>query len=149
MNNLDNIVDINTPKLLYDKDIIKIGENAKISIGTYEKRRDIFHDVILELNEKEIFLGRFLKDEKTITVKYNDGKILIGYEEFKKEVEEMRIIKVLTLYEMVDDTFYSCSEKDALNIFNPNLSDAYLKDKETLMYRADVEKRKRLIKREY
>ncbi|MBQ2946798.1 MAG: hypothetical protein IJE04_02990 [Bacilli bacterium] len=149
MNNLDNIVDINTPKLLYDKDIIKIGENAKISIGTYEKRRDVFYDVILELNEKEIFLGRFLKDEKTLTVKYNNGKILIGYEEFKKEVEEMRIIKVLTLYEMVDDTFYSCSEKDALNIFNSNLSDAYLKDKETLMYRADVEKRKRLIKREY
>ena len=144
MSNLSEMLNINTPKLLYKKEIIEIGEKAKISIGTYEKRRDVYQDVVLELDGKEIFLGRFNKDEKLLTVKYKDGRILIGYKEFKKEVEDMRIIKVLSLYEMADDTFYSCSELEALNMFDPSIDDTYLKNKETLMHRADIEKRKRL-----
>ena len=144
MSNLKDMLDINTPKLLYPKDIIKIGENAQINIGTYEKRRDVFQDVILDLNGKEIFLGRFNKDENQLIVKYKDGKILIGYQEFKKETEDMRIIKVLSLYEMLDDTFISCSEKQALNMFDPNIDDSYLKNKDALMHRADIEKRIRL-----
>ena len=144
MNNLKDMLDINTPKLLYPKDIIEIGEKARITVGTYEKRRDVFQDVILELSGKEIFLGRFIKDEKLLTVKYNDGKILIGYNEFKKEVEDMRIIKVLSLYEIVDDTFISCTENEALNMFDNNIDDTYLKNKDALMHRADIEKRKRL-----
>lgn len=144
MNNLNDMLDINTPKLLYKKDIIKIGENAQITIGTYEKRRDVFQDVVLELDGKEIFLGRFNKDENMLTVKYKDGKILIGYQEFKKEVEDMRIIKVLSLYEMLDDTFISCSENEALNMFDPSIDNTYLKNKDALMHRADIEKKKRL-----
>ena len=144
MSNLKDMLDINTPKLLYPKDIIKIGENAQISIGTYEKRRDVFQDVILDLNGKEIFLGRFNKDENQLIVKYKDGKILIGYQEFKKETEDMRIIKVLSLYEMLDDTFISCTEKEALNMFDPSIDDTYLKNKDALMHRADIERKKRL-----
>ncbi len=144
MSNLNDMLDINTPKLLYPKDIIKIGENAQINIGTYEKRRDVFQDVILELNNKEIFLGRFNKDENKLIVKYKDGKILIGYQEFKKETEDMRIIKVLSLYEMLDDTFISCTEKEALNMFDPNIDDSYLKNKDSLIHRADIEKKIRL-----
>lgn len=144
MSNLNDMLDINTPKLLYKKDIIKIGENAQITIGIYEKRRDVFQDVVLELSGKEIFLGRFNKDENMLTVKYKDGKILIGYQEFKKEVEDMRIIKVLSLYEMLDDTFISCSENEALNMFDPSIDNTYLKNKDALMHRADIEKKKRL-----
>lgn len=144
MNNINNILGINTPKLLYTKEIIEIGENAKISIGTYEKRRDIFQDVVLELNNKEIFLGRFNKEENKLIVKYNNGKILIGNEEFKQEVQEMRIIKVLSLYDMLDDTFYSCTEKEALNMFDSNIDSEYLKNKDALMHRTDIEKKKRL-----
>ena len=144
MSNLNEMLDINTPKLLYPKDIIKIGENAQISIGTYEKRRDVFQDVMLDLNGKEIFLGRFDKDENKLTVKYKDGKILIGHEMFKKETEDIRIIKVLSLYEMLDDTFISCTEKEALNMFDSNIDDTYLKNKDSLIHRADIEKKKRL-----
>lgn len=144
MSNLNDMLDINTPKLLYKKQIIEIGETAKISIGTYKKRNDVFQDVVLELNNNEFFLGRFLKSENLLTVKYKDGKILIGYEEFKQDTQDMRIIKVLSLYEMLDDTFIFCTEKEALNMFDSNIDDTYLKNKEALMHREDLEKRKRL-----
>lgn len=144
MSNLNDMLDINTPKLIYNKDIIKIGEKAQITIGTYEKRKDVFQDVVLELEDKEIFLGRFDKDENLLTVKYKDGKILIGYQEFKKDVENMRIVKVLSLYEMLDDTFISCTENEALNMFDPSIDDTYLKNKDALMHRADIEKKIRL-----
>ena len=144
MSNLNNMFDINTPKLLHKKEIIEIGENAKISIGTYKKRNDVFQDVVLELNSEEIFLGRFAKYENLLTVKYKDGKILIGYQEFKKDVEDMRIIKVLSLYEMLDDTFISCTEKEALNMFDSSIDDSYLKNKDALMHRDDIEKKIRL-----
>ena len=144
MSNLNDMLDINTPKLLYPKDIIKIGENAQISIGTYSKRNNTFQDVILELNGKEIFLGRFNKEEDSLAIKYNDGKILMGYQTFKKETGDMRIIKVLSLYEMLDDTFISCTEKEALNMFDSNIDDSYLKNKDALIHRSDIEKKKRL-----
>ncbi len=144
MNNLENMININIPKLLYPKDIIEIGENVKINIGTYSKRNTVFQDVILELKDKEVFLGRFSKEDRPLIVKYKDGKVLIGNQEFKNEVEDMKIIKVLSLYEMVDDTFYSCTEKEALNIFDSSIDDTYLKDKDAFIHRSDIEKKKRL-----
>ena len=144
MNNFVRETDINAQKLLYDKDIIEIGDNVKISIGTYEKRNNIFQDVILELKDKEVFLGRFNKEDRPLTVKYKDGKVLIGYQELKKEVKGIRMVKVLSLYEMLDDTFYSCTEKEALNMFDSSMDDTYLKNRDSLIHRSDIEKKKRL-----
>ena len=119
MSNLKDMLDINTPKLLYPKDIIKIGENAQISIGTYEKRRDVFQDVILELNNKEIFLGRFNKDENQLIVKYKDGKILIGYQEFKKETEDRRVkymVKLQSLTKQDEFQYYALPDTDLADV---------------------------------
>lgn len=136
--------DINALKLLYPFEIINISEKALIKVGLYEKRGNLFYDVIFELNDKYIFLGRFDKTHNSFKVKYNDGKILICYEEFKNQEKEMKIIKVLSLYEIVDDTFYSCTEEEALELFNENLDSSYLKNKKNKILRSDVEKIRRL-----
>jgi len=138
MNNLDN-----EKKLLNFKEEI-IGEEAKIVIKTYQKRNNVFQDVVLQLGNREIFLGRFPKDEKKLIVKYSDGKILLAYKSQINELEGMKIIKVLSLYEILDDTFYSCTEKEALNIFDSSLDDSFLEEENSLMHRADIEKKKRL-----
>ena len=138
MNNSNNSKDINVPKLLGPKNIIKIGENAQITIGTYQKRINVYQDVVLELKDKEIFLGRFVTEEDDLVVKYKNGKILIGRE--KAEKSGTKLTKVLTLYEVIDDTFYSCSEIEALSMFDPSINGTHLQNKNTYMSRSDLEK---------
>lgn len=133
-----NNTDINTPKLLGPKEIIKIGEKAQITIGTYQKRNSVYQDVILELEDKDIFLGRFVTEEDKLVASYKNGKILIGRE--KEENNITNITKVLTLYEVVDDMFYSCSEIEALNLFDSSIDSSNLKNKNTYMHRSDLEK---------
>ena len=135
--------DINTPKLLQPLDVIKIGEDAKIVIGLYEKRGNKFYDVTLNLKDKQIFLGRFDKTFDFFKVLYNNGKILTCYENFDKDSGSIQILEVLSLYEIVDDTFYSCIEEEALTMFDPNIDASYLRNKNNLIYRTDIEKRKR------
>ena len=134
----------NELKLLNIVETITIGENAFINISLYQKRNDVFYDVVFNLNGKEIFLGRVPQSEKKLIVKYKDGKILLAYKGHINEIEGMKIIKVLSLYEILDDTFYSCTEKEALNIFDSSLDDSFLKEENSLMHRADIEKKKRL-----
>jgi len=134
MNNSNNNTDINVPKLLGPKSVIKIGENAQITIGTYQKRINVYQDVVLELKDKDIFLGRFVTEDDELVVKYKDGKILIGREKGTK------LTKVLTLYEVIDDTFYSCSEIEALSMFDPSIDGTNLQNKNTYMHRSDLEK---------
>ena len=138
MNNSDEL------KLLSLVETIKISENAFINVSLYQKRNAVFYDVVLNLNGKEIFLGRVSQSEKKLIVKYKDGKILLAYKSHINDDEGMKIIKVLSLYEIVDDTFYSCTEKEALNIFDSSLDDSFLKEENSLMHRADIEKKKRL-----
>lgn len=136
--------DVNEIKLIYNINTLKISEDAFIKIDLIEKRGNKFFDVILTLKEREIFLGRFDKTFDKINAKYKDGKILIFYEEYTKETEKMEIIKILSLYEIIDDMFYSCSEKEALELFDKNIDSSYLKDKDNKIYREDVEKNRRL-----
>lgn len=133
-----NSSDINTPKLLCPKDVMKIGESAQITIGTYQKRLNVYQDVVLELKDKEIFLGRFVTEEDKLVVRYKDGKILVGRE--KQENNVTKITKVLTLYEVVDDMFYSCSELEALNLFDSSIDSTHLQNKGSYMHRSDLEK---------
>jgi len=136
--------DRNKEKLIYTVSKIKISEDAFIEIKEYEKRGTRFHDVIFKLKEKEIFLGRFIKIYNTVKANYKDGKILLYHEEYNEKNKEMNIIKVLSLYNILDDIFYSCSEVEALNIFDPLLDSSGLKTPDYLIYRSDLEKRKRL-----
>lgn len=138
MNNLNNNKNINVPKLIGSKNIIKIGETAQITIGMYQKRNNVYQDVVLELKDEDIFLGRFITEEENLVVKYRDGKILIG--RGKEENSIAKITKVLTLYEVIDDTFYSCSEIEALSMFDPSIDKTYLQNKNTYMHRSDLEK---------
>ena len=131
-------------KLLNLVETIKISENAVINVSLYQKRNTVFYDVVFNLYGKEIFIGRVLQNEKKLIVKYKDGKILLAYKSHINELEGIKIIKVLSLYEIVDDTFYSCSEKEALNIFDSSLDDSFLEEENSLMHRVDLEKKKRL-----
>ena len=39
---------------------------------------------------------------------------------------QVEIIKVLSLYDILDDTFYSCTEKEALELFDKDVESKYL-----------------------
>ena len=136
--------DINKVKLIYTIDNIKISEEINIKINLCEKRGNRFYDVVFYLKDKEILLGRFDKEENKVCAKYKDGKILIYNNKFNKHTNQMEIIKVLSLYEIVDDTFYSCTEEEALNIFDKSIDASYLKNKNNPIYRSDIEKTRRL-----
>lgn len=135
---------IDEPKLIYNIDTIKIGEGATIKIDFYEKRGTRFYDIVLNLKDKEIFIGRFNKGEETIKAKYNDGKIIICDERLIEGENKVGIMKVFSLYDILDDTFYSCTEEEALNIFDSSIDTSHLKDKNKPIYRADIEKKRRL-----
>lgn len=130
--------------LLNQVEEIKISEDAYINISLYKNRNSMFYDIVLNLNNKEKFLGRF-NNENMVKSKYKDGKILIYCDNTITEKEEPVIIKVLSLYEIVDDTFYSCTEEEALNLFDKNINTNYLINKNNSLNRSDVAK-KRYIK---
>ncbi|MBR6689981.1 MAG: hypothetical protein IKL65_01455, partial [Bacilli bacterium] len=100
-----------------------------------------FHDVIFSLKGKEFFLGRFNKTFDKINVKYKDGKIIIFYEEISKQTNQMEIIEVLSLYEIVDDMFYSCTQKEALELFDKTIDSSHLKNHDERIYRTDPVKK--------
>lgn len=135
---------LNIPKLIDAIEITKIGKNSHIGVGLYEKRNNKFYDVVLKLNDKEIFIGRFNKEFNKLRVKYADGKILVYYDEFSKQSNKMEIIKVLSLYDILDNTFYSCTEIEALELFDKDINSSNLKDKDNYIRHSDCEKRKRL-----
>lgn len=136
----------NNTKLIYLCETVKINENTNINITLNEKRNNKFFDVVLNLKNKEIFLGRFIKEFNKISAKYNEGKILIFCDEFDQKDRRMKISEVLSLYEVVDDTFYSCTEIEALNIFDNSLDTSFLKKPHNPIHRSDIEKNKRLYR---
>lgn len=144
MNNLLNETDIYAPKLLFTNEVAKIGENAKILIKKYEIRKNYVEDVVLVYPDKEILLGRFDQDVNILFALYNDGKILVGHKDFKDDVKDMKVIEVDLLYDVADDTFYSCTEKEALSIFDKNIDSSYLKHEDKYIYRDDIEKKSRI-----
>ncbi len=130
-------------KLVEEPKIIKIGEKCKISINEYKKRLDTFYDVVLNNNGNEIFIGRYMKTDKELIVYYNNGKILVCNEEYISSINDKAITNVFDLYDIVDDIFYSVSSAEALEIFNPNLSSDFLKNKDKQIVRNDIEKKHR------
>ncbi len=136
--------DINIPKLLNGKNIIKISDNSWIEKNLYEKRGDKYYEVLLYLDGKEIFIGKFNKDDYTLDVKYNNGKIIVLNTAFNDSTSSFDIVKVLSLYDILDDTFYCSEEEEALALFDDKLDSSHLKDKNKYMIRVDIEKNRRL-----
>lgn len=127
-------------KLKSPLNIIKINTNNYIVIGEYETKGNDFFDVIFFNNGKEIFLGRFNGDLKKINAQYNNEKIII-YNEEKLESNECVITNVLSMYNIIDDTFYSVSEEEAIKLFDSNINSLHLKNKNNLINRSDIRKK--------
>ena len=135
--------DINIPKLLEEPTIIEIGDASSIKVFYYEKRNTKYYDVILDANGKETFLGRYVREYNKVKAKYKDGRILIYNDIINASKREFEITKILALYDILDDVFYSCTEEEALNLFDNQLETNFLENKDNLIVRSDIEKRKR------
>lgn len=133
--------DIYIPKLKYKPDIIKIDDNNFITISEYTRRLDAFFDVVFNNHGKEIFIGRYKKDYDNIRAAYNNGRILVYTDKYVSEYRKDFVIKVHTLYDILDDLHYILKEEDALELFDPNTSKEWLMEKDNLMLRTDAEKK--------
>ena len=130
----------NSIKMLEEPKKIMIDDKNYIKISKYQKRDTIFYDVIFINLDKEKFIGRY-KDFNNMNVSYKDSKILV----FSQDVDNF-IIKVHTLYDILDDINYSLSEIEALKVFDSSIDSSKLINKEKSIVRCDVEKRHRLVK---
>lgn len=134
----------NEEKLIGTPDIYMINNSCYIGVQLKEKRGDKFFDVLLIDNDKEIFLGRIMKELENLRILINNNKVLIYSSMFDSITKEMQINKVYSLYDIDDDLFYSCTELEALNMFDSNININYLLNKNNNISRSDVEKKKRL-----
>lgn len=132
---------IYVPKLKYNPDIIKIDDNNFISISEYTLKLNTFFDVIFNNNGKEIFVGRYMKEFENIGALYNHGKILVYTYKYISEKYKDYIVKVHTLYDILDDFHYITTEENALEIFDPEISKDYLEDKDRMTFRIDINKK--------
>jgi len=136
----------NSTKPISEPMIYLIQGKNYIKTQLFQKRNAQFYDVIFYNNGKKIFIGRYNNDYDNFRVAYNKGKILLysdNYEETNKESKYV-ITNVISLYDILDETFYSVTPEEALDIFAPNLSEFYPKKNEKPIHRIDLEKRKRL-----
>lgn len=133
---------INEPQKVGTPDRQVISKNIFITIQEYELRGNRFVDIVLNKDEEEKFLGRFINEENKVKTKYNNGKILMYLDKFIEN--KMQVTKIFSLYDILDDTFYSVTELEALNLFDKNIDANYLKNKDNLIVRTDLEKKKRI-----
>ena len=132
---------INIPKKIGNPSIYQINEKNIVEIQLYEKRGKNFYDVNFNNNGNVIFLVRFDKEDNRISVSYNNGKIMLYYENFNREKQELLISDILALYSIIDDTFYSCTCEEALNIFDKTLNVDGLINPNKNLIRTDIEKK--------
>lgn len=133
------------PKLLNEPVVLKIGKNASVVKSHYSYRLDDYYDITFKTGDNEVFIGRFLNVyDGMINAEYNDGKIMVDVKEFNDK--ELVITKILSLYDIVDDMFYACTENEALKQFDSNLDNKHLKNPNNMICRQDTEKRRRTIK---
>lgn len=134
------------PKLKYSPEIIKINDKMSIEVSEYYYRLNEYYEIVLKSDKYSFFLGRFYKIYDNIFVDYKDGKILISFKEFSAESNKMEIIKILSLYEIIDDLYYSCKEIDALELFDSEIDKKYLKNPNNYIYREDIVKKNKVKK---
>lgn len=137
----DPYLGITKPRPLFESLKIAVDTNKYISIQLYRKRAIDYYEVTFHNENSEIYFGKFYKDDSLIDAKYNNGKILVYTEEFNHKLRKMMISQVLALYDIKDDTFYYCSEKDALILFDNTIEPSGLKKPNNKILRTNVRKR--------
>lgn len=133
-------------KLIGKPRIVKLSENVFIEIKRIKITINEFEDVILHNNNREIFLGRFGTYFDLLEAEYKDGKIMIYRSKINFQTKEKEITKILTLYEILDDTFYSVTEKEAMELFDQSMNSSFLGKPNESICRSDVEKKQRYEK---
>lgn len=138
---MNNKID-NKIKTIGEPIIYLIQGNNYIKIENLRQRNREFYDVTLFINNKKLFLGRFTDNYENFRVAYNKGKILIYSDNYDKN--KYAITNVIALYDILDETFYSTTPEEALEIFSSTLSKVYSNNNHKQICRTDSEKRKRL-----
>lgn len=121
MYNDDPFLGITKPMPLFNSTIYPIDKGKFVEIQLYKKRAEKYYEVVFHNLESEIYFGKFTKDNNLLGIKYNDGKILVYNESFNHEKRKMNIVEVLALYDIEDDTFYYCTEENAISMFDENI----------------------------
>ena len=134
----------NTIKPIGEPLIYLIQGNNFIKIQLFQKRQNQFYDVTFYNNDNEIFIGRFNNDYTNFRIAYNKGKILIYSDNSNEQDKTYAITQVISLYDILDETFYSLTPIEMLETFAPNLSNYYTNKDNKTIHRTDSEKRKRL-----
>ena len=116
---------------------IEINDNTFILIKNYKKGASEYSIITLHLKDKKVLVGKFNEEFDNLNARYKDGRVLVYF-------GNGDIKKVLSLYEMVDDTFYSCTEEEAINIFDNTLDVSHIQNKNRPIYRMDSEKTRRI-----
>ena len=138
---MNNKID-NKVKKVEEPIIYLIQGNNYIKIQALKQRNAEFYDVTFYNNNKPIFLGRFNNTYDNFRVAYNKGKILIYSDNYSEN--NYTITNVIALYDILDETFYSVTPEEALEIFAPTLSNCYSNKNNKQIHRTDTEKKKRL-----
>ena len=112
--------DANLDPKIKDKDELIIDDDTKVIVELFCQYDVYFYDITLIKNNNEIFIGRYLKENK-LRVAYNNGKLLIYYGLYnEKTLNYDRVTKVINLYNIEDDMSYPVTEGEALKLFNSN-----------------------------
>lgn len=135
-------IDINKPKPIGDPNILQISKNIIVETQNFTKRNQTYCDVVLidVLKNEQKFIGRFIEPQSKVKIKYNSGKILIYNDKFNTKLRKDVIVKVLALYSIIDDVIFAEDEETCLNIFDESIDTSFLKDKNNLTVKIDVER---------
>lgn len=142
MNNIEDLIKINvkdTKKL--NEETNKINEKMYIKSTLYSKRGNEFYDISFVNDGVESFIGRYSRIDNKVEVFQNKDKILICNRKFIED--GMKIVKVLGMYNILDNMLYYCTELEALELFDSNIDKKYLKNPENTICRLDIEKKRR------
>lgn len=137
----DPYLGITNPMPLLESLKIAVDNDKYINIQLYRKRSIDYYEVIFHNENNEIYFGKFYKDDSLIDAKHKNGKILVYTEEFNHKLRKLMISQVLVLYDIDDDIFYYCSEKDALLLFDNTIDSSGLKKPNNKILRTNVRKR--------
>lgn len=136
------------PELFLIHDGCIIDEKNYISINEYIQYDVNYFDIILHKGDNDIILGRYLKDFKNIMAAYKDNKILLYYADYNYSDSNLsKIIKVINLYNIEDDVFYSLTEKEALNVFDSEISTQYLIDPDNRLIEYNIDNKQKTLKK--
>lgn len=136
------------PEFFITHDGCKIDNNTYIRVDEYIQYEQNYFDIILHKEEKEIIIGRYLKDFKNIMVAHKNNKILFYYAEYAHSDERiMNIVKIINLYNLEDDVFYSVTEKEALNLFDSSISDEYLQTPDDRLLNYNINNKQKTMKK--